>query len=196
MSSPTRRRADAERNIEAILDAALRLLSRNPSAGMTDIAKAAGVGRVTLYGHFPSREALVETLFQRSLDAADAVLDTVDIDTGAADEALARLVRSSWRVLDRHRTLLSVALEVLGPGHVRDRHGAVIARVEGLVRRGQDEGAFSTAAPPEWLATTVYTLMHAAAQEADEGRLPASRAAGLLVGTILGALRGPEPEEP
>ena len=69
-SATTRRRADAERNIEAILDAALARLGRDPSASMTEIAKAAGVGRVTLYGHFPSREALVDTLFDRSL--ADA----------------------------------------------------------------------------------------------------------------------------
>ncbi|MFB4302343.1 TetR/AcrR family transcriptional regulator [Actinomadura sp. NTSP31] len=190
MTSATRRRADAERNIEAILDAALDRLGRDPSAGMTEIAKAAGVGRVTLYGHFPSREALVDTLFDRSLADADAVLGAVDIDAGRADEALARLVRSSWRVLDRQRTVLAVALRVLGPERVRDRHAAVFARLERLLRRGREEGAFSAAAPPGWQATAVYSLMHAAAQEVDEGRLDAAQAAETLVWTILGALRG------
>ncbi|GAA2168945.1 TetR/AcrR family transcriptional regulator [Actinomadura napierensis] len=190
MTSATRRRADAERNIEAILDAALARLGRDPSASMTEIAKAAGVGRVTLYGHFPSREELVDTLFDRSLADADAVLGAVDIDAGRADEALARLVRSSWRVLDRQRTVLVVALRVLGPERVRDRHAAVFARLERLLRRGREEGAFSAAAPPGWQATAVYSLMHAAAQEVDEGRLDAAQAAEALVSTILGALGG------
>ncbi|MDL4821692.1 TetR/AcrR family transcriptional regulator [Actinomadura opuntiae] len=190
MTSATRRRADAERNIEAILDAALARLGRDPSASMTEIAKAAGVGRVTLYGHFPSREALVDTLFDRSLADADAVLGAVDVDAGRADEALARLVRSSWRVLDRQRTVLAVALRVLGPERVRDRHAAVFARLERLLRRGREEGVFSAAEPPGWQATAVYSLMHAAALEVDEGRLDAARAAETLVPTILGALRG------
>jgi AcrR family transcriptional regulator len=193
MTSATRRRADAERNIEAILDAALTRLGRDPSASMTEIARAAGVGRVTLYGHFPSREALVDTLFDRSLADADAVLGAVDVDAGRADEALARLVRSSWRVLDRQRTVLTVALRVLGPERVRDRHADVLARVERLLRRGRDEGVFTAAAPPGWQVTAVYTLMHAAAQEVDEGRLDAADAAETLVSTILGALGGGPP---
>lgn len=189
-SATTRRRADAERNIEAILDAALARLGRDPSASMTEIAKAAGVGRVTLYGHFPSREALVDTLFDRSLADAEAVLGAVDVDAGRADEALAGLVRSSWRVLDRQRTVLTVALRVLGPERVRDRHAPVLARLERLLRRGRDEGVFTAAAPPGWQVTAVYTLMHAAAQEVDEGRLDAADAAETLISTILGALGG------
>jgi TetR/AcrR family transcriptional repressor of mexCD-oprJ operon len=193
MTSATRRRADAERNIEAILDAALTRLGRDPSASMTEIARAAGVGRVTLYGHFASREVLVDTLFDRSLADAETVLGGLDVDAGRADEALARLVRSSWRVLDRQRTVLTVALRVLGPERVRDRHAAVLARVERLLRRGRDEGVFTAAVPPGWQVTAVYTLMHAAALEVDEGRLDAAEAAETLVSTILGALGGGPP---
>src|ERR1700731_535694 len=49
------RRADARRNIASILDAAQDCLSRDPTASIADIAQAAGVGRVTLYGHFGTR---------------------------------------------------------------------------------------------------------------------------------------------
>ena len=48
-------RADARRNIELILDAAEACLTRNPDASMSDIAAEAGLGRVTIYGHFTSR---------------------------------------------------------------------------------------------------------------------------------------------
>ena len=48
-------RADARRNVAAILDAAVLCLTRNPDASIADIAEAAGVGRVTVYGHFKTR---------------------------------------------------------------------------------------------------------------------------------------------
>ena len=44
----TRRRADAERNIAAILEAGLACFSRNPDASLAEVAQAAGVGRITL----------------------------------------------------------------------------------------------------------------------------------------------------
>lgn len=59
------RRADARQNVEKILDAAIASLSRNADASVSEIAQAAGVGRVTLYGHFPTRDALIEAALVR-----------------------------------------------------------------------------------------------------------------------------------
>lgn len=50
------------RTEEAVLEAGIKALLSNHSAGMADIAKAAGIGRATLYRHFDSREALVRKL--------------------------------------------------------------------------------------------------------------------------------------
>jgi len=47
---------------KAIIEASVQTLLLNPSAGMSDIAEAAGVGRRTLYRHFASREVLIEKL--------------------------------------------------------------------------------------------------------------------------------------
>ena len=51
-------RADARRNIQLILDAAEACLTRDADASMSDIATEAGLGRVTIYGHFASRQVL------------------------------------------------------------------------------------------------------------------------------------------
>lgn len=67
-SPPSRLRADARRNRERILEAAVRAFSERGSDVPIDaIAKAAGVGSATLYRHFPTREALVEAAYRNEL---------------------------------------------------------------------------------------------------------------------------------
>jgi AcrR family transcriptional regulator len=184
----SRRRADAERNIAAILDAGLVCFSRNPDASVTEVARAAGVGRVTLYGHFPSRQALVDAVLAHAIGQAHAVLDAEAVDHGAATDALSRLIRSSWRVVDHHRSLLAAAQRELPPARIRRHHDQAMARVERLIARGQDEGEFRTDLPRPWLVATFYSLMHAAAEEVDAGRLDPAQAGGVLATTILAAL--------
>lgn len=60
-----RRRADALRSRERILDAAQRLLEQSPSATLADIAAAAGISRSTLYRHFPDRGQMTAALAER-----------------------------------------------------------------------------------------------------------------------------------
>ncbi|KOV89502.1 TetR/AcrR family transcriptional regulator [Streptomyces sp. NRRL B-3648] len=61
-------RADARRNRERILEAAVRAFSeKGPDVAIDTIAKAAGVGSATLYRHFPTREALVEAAYRNEL---------------------------------------------------------------------------------------------------------------------------------
>src|SRR6266545_6035284 len=184
----TRRRADAQRNIAAILDAGLVCFSRNADASVAEVARAAGVGRVTLYGHFPSREALMDAVLAHAIRQANTVLDAEAIDHGPASDALSRLIRSSWRVVDHHRSLLAAAHRDLPPARIRQHHDQAMARVEHLIARGQEEGDFRTDLPRPWLVATFYSLMHGAAEEVDAGRLDPAQAPGALATTILAAL--------
>jgi AcrR family transcriptional regulator len=190
MKAPTgtrRRRADAERSIAAIVEAAVDGFSRRPDVSMSEIATAAGVGRVTLYAHFPSREALIEAATRRILAEAGASLDTADLDHGPAIEALGRMVRTSWSVLDRYRGILDAERE-LTPSALRRHHGDVLERLDRLIARGQAEGVFRTDLPRGWLVVVCYSLFHAAAREVGEGRLDPSDATDVLEATLRGAL--------
>jgi AcrR family transcriptional regulator len=61
-------RADAQRNRDRLLDAAVRAFSQDgPEATLDAIAKDAGVGIGTLYRHFPTREALIEAAYRSEL---------------------------------------------------------------------------------------------------------------------------------
>lgn len=182
------RRADAERNIASILEAGTRLLSDDPGASVADIAKAAGVGRVTLYGHFPSREALVDAVLDHAVGMADAVLEDESLDTAPAPEAMAGLLRTSWELLDRHRRLFLAADRVLPTERIRQHHDRPLRRVERLIARGRDEGDFRTDLPLEWLVTTFFAIIHSAAQEREAGRLPADEVEPVLIRTMLSLL--------
>ncbi|WP_117210783.1 TetR/AcrR family transcriptional regulator [Allorhizocola rhizosphaerae] len=191
--SPAQRtkRADAERSIAAILDAALAEFVVNPDVSMSDIARAAGVGRVTLYGHFPSREAVLEAVFTRTIEQAEQALAELDLDSLPADRAMAHLIRSSWRIIDQHRRLLVAVNRHLGPEVLRAHHEAPMRRVHGLIERGRDEGVFRTDLPVEWLVTVFHSLAHTAAIEADSGRLHPVFVADYLEITLVGLFKSP-----
>ncbi|WP_030710936.1 TetR/AcrR family transcriptional regulator [Streptomyces sp. NRRL F-2580] len=180
--TPRPRRADAERNTTAIVDAGLDCFLADPQASMAAIARAAGVSRVTLYSHFPTREALLDAAFARASDEAAAAL---------ADGAdLASLVRTSWRLLDRHSAVFAAASAAFPPEQLRERHDRILAPVRRLVVAGQEAGDVRTDLSADWLVTVVYSLVHAAAAEVQAGRMDAADAPEVLTSTVLAALRG------
>src|SRR2546429_4297843 len=75
MAAPRAQRADARRNIAAILDAATDCLARDPEMSIAGIAAAAGAGRITLYGHFKTRADPIDAVLARTGERADATLD-------------------------------------------------------------------------------------------------------------------------
>ncbi|MBS2537839.1 TetR family transcriptional regulator [Catenulispora sp. NF23] len=192
------KRADAERTVTAVLDAALRSFASSPDATVTEIAKAAGVGRVTVYGHFDSLPAIVDALLIRSLAEADAGFAELDLESGTATGAVDRLLHAPW-LLGRYQGLLAAATRHLGPEKVRQLHEQVFARIEAVIVRGRHRGEFRTDLPLPWVMASIYALAHAAAAEADAERLPRAEAADLLSTTLLGLLRDPAagcPSEP
>lgn len=185
-----RRRADAERSIARIVSAARELLGRDPAATIDEIAAAAGVGRMTLYGHFPNRAELVEAALVDALTEGEATLSAVDL-VGDAREALDRLLASSWSLVAESSSLLAAAQEVLPPGRVRQLHGAPAARLEDLVRRGQADGVFRTDLPIGWLVSAVHYLLKGAAEEERAGRLDAADVSRVVTASVRSLLARP-----
>ena len=65
-----RKRADARRNEQALLEAAATVfVTSGVEAPVRDIAKAAGVGMGTIYRHFPTRADLVIAVYRHQVDA-------------------------------------------------------------------------------------------------------------------------------
>jgi TetR/AcrR family transcriptional regulator, mexCD-oprJ operon repressor len=188
-SSP--RRADARRNIETILEAAERSLARDPDASMGDIAAEAGLGRVTIYGHFKTRAELVELVARRVLTDANAILAAVDL-RGEPEQVLARLVTASWEVTMRSGSLVIAAERALPAHVVRDAHaGELEGRVRRFLARAQRKRAFRSDLSTDWLVALFHATLHTAATEVHAGRLDRDAVAELVTTTLLGAYRPP-----
>ncbi|AIV33305.1 TetR/AcrR family transcriptional regulator [Streptomyces coelicoflavus] len=189
-SRSTVKRADALRSIDAIVKAAAECLGQNPEASLSEIARAAGVGRVTLYAHFASRAEVVDAAMSRAVDRGNQALDAVDL-AGDPLLALARYVEASWRLVDQARALLVAAQRELPPGRIRELHSGPAARVETLIARGRSEGVFRTDLPIAWLVNVLHSVMHSAADEIRAGRLTSEHAAGHITATVLAAFTPP-----
>jgi len=185
------RRADARRNIETIVEAAERCLARDPDASMSDIASQAGLGRITIYGHFKTRAELVEVVARRVLVDANALLGGVDL-SGDPVPALARLVQASWAVTARSGSLVVAAERALSPQVLRGLHaGELEDRVRRFLACGQRERAFRSDLSTDWLVALFHATLHSAVGEVHAGRLDSNRAAETITRTLLGAYQPP-----
>jgi TetR/AcrR family transcriptional regulator, mexCD-oprJ operon repressor len=183
-----RRRSDAERNEAAIIDAGRRCLGRDPSASMTEIAREAGLGRVTIYAYFSSREDLLRAVLREALHEVAAALDAAAPEEGDPEQALLRLIERCWDTLDTWMGVRAAVLGALGEEVLRTQHGSALGRLERLLLRGQEAGVFRTDLPLQWLVATCYAVMHAAQGEVAAGRLPRAMAAATAGATLRSAL--------
>ena len=154
------RRADARRNEARILDGAARVLAEAPAAGMGAIAEGAGVGRATLYRHFPTRVALLDALRVRAMEEVEEAFDDARPEDGPAPEALARIVGAMIGVGDRYRFLLGE--DGRGERPDAERLDALTQRSVAVVARGQAAGELRTDASPAFAAEALGALIASA----------------------------------
>jgi AcrR family transcriptional regulator len=105
--APRRRRADARRNVDALIEAAKTVFATSgvdaPAKEITDLA---GVGVGTLYRHFPQRSDLVKAVVESGIDA---VADAGPALSAAYEpaEALAQWIHRFTELLATKRGLAS-----------------------------------------------------------------------------------------
>ncbi|MBB5813921.1 AcrR family transcriptional regulator [Streptomyces collinus] len=178
-------RADANRR--RILDVALAELLRDPDASMDQIARAAGVVRRTVYGHFPSREALISTLVDEAVQALSAAHAAGREDVREPAEAVARSVLAVWAIADRYRLLVALAQRTVTMQGIRERLAPVREASIGLLQQGLDENVFSSPLPAPALAYVHEQMLFAVMEAVNDGLLAAQEAGRCAAVTVLTA---------
>jgi len=187
-----RRRSDADRSVEAILTAALDALANDPDASMAEIARQAGVVRATIYVHFPTRELLLDTVMERAVaDVAHAMTDA-EPQRGDPKEALARVLRATWKELGRFHTLLAINTSRLSVEELRRRHLPMTTLLAPLIERGQKKGVFRSDLPVSWHVAVIRAIVHTASAELQSGRISEAEVEPVMLTTVLAAISGPK----
>ncbi|MFF4349755.1 TetR/AcrR family transcriptional regulator [Streptomyces sp. NPDC001530] len=166
-------RRNARSNRARILATARQELGRNPDITLEELARASGVVRRTLFGHFPGRAALLEALAEEASETLRSTLaaGAKPMEPEPAERALAQFVFSMWPVGDRYRMLLALARHDLGAERVAEILAP--ARDEGtaILQRGQRDGVFHTHLPPAVLSAALEAMTVALLEEVNTGAL-------------------------
>lgn len=184
-------RVDAERRRQAVVCAASSVfLAEGLDAPLESVAREAGVGIATLYRRFPTRDALVEAVFEAKMAAyadrieaaaeqavlhpwsafRDYVQDICDLQVG--DPAFGRVLLRPMQ----------------GSAIFADAHARALRASRRLVSRARRAGALR----PGVRETDLYLLTVAiSALVAEPGPIPADRAACRIASLFLDAVQGP-----
>ena len=187
-TTPRRRRLDADRSVAAILAAALEALAGDPDASMAEIARRAGVVRATIYVHFPTRESLLDAVMEKAVAEVAQAASEAEPQLGAPNEALVRVLRATWRMLDRFQSLLTINTNRLSAQELHRRHLPVLEHFAPLIERGQAAGVFRSDLPVSWHLAVIRSLAHTASFELQAGRLAEADAEAALLTTALAAV--------
>ncbi|MFJ9822513.1 TetR/AcrR family transcriptional regulator [Streptomyces sp. NPDC101151] len=151
-------RRNARSNRARILATARQELGRNPDVTLEEIARASGVVRRTLFGHFPGRAALVEALAEEASQALQAAVAGQPDARESPERALARFVLAIWPVGDRYRLLLALARQDLGVERVSEVLSPAREAAAVILERGQRQGVFHGHLPPAVLNAGLEAL--------------------------------------
>jgi AcrR family transcriptional regulator len=139
--SSTQLRADAQRNLERVLDAAAELFAeRGCDVSVDEIARRAGVGHATVFRRFPTKDDLIAAVVSKEIaELGDFLRAALEEDD--AGEAFRGFVWHAGELHARNRGLY----EGLRRCSVGSEMGATKAELDGLVeqlvKRAQKAGA-------------------------------------------------------
>ncbi|MEH1164576.1 helix-turn-helix domain-containing protein [Micromonospora sp. CPCC 205539] len=179
-------RADAARNLAAVLRTGARLLADDPSTSISAIASAAGVDRTTVHRRFATREALLSAVFEAKLDSSERVLDEARLAEAPVAVALHRYVEGiipvsrAWPV-DTRRMMRE-------DPKATTRREEQSQRLDTFLQRAADEGFLRADISLAWARTVLDQLVDSAAHHLPD--MDAPQAADLVVDTFRRGVGG------
>ncbi|MER6910331.1 TetR family transcriptional regulator [Streptomyces sp. NPDC000594] len=176
-------RADAERNLDAVLQTGARLLAADPGVSIAVIAAAAGVDRRTVYRRFTTREELLAAVHTAKLDACERVVAEARLTEAPVMVALHRYAEGIIAVSRR----LPVDVRQVQDEAAAERLRGLIGRLDGFLDRAVREGVIRPGLPDGWARSLLVHLTAMAAHEMPE--LTSAQGADMVVQSLITGLR-------
>ncbi|MFT2707167.1 TetR/AcrR family transcriptional regulator [Clavibacter zhangzhiyongii] len=186
MTSPAPVRAprkDAATNRQALVDAAVVALDRDPDASLETIATAAGLSRRAVYGHFATRDDLVREVLQRGARRIVESLAGITHEDSRIHVALigARL----WAEVEQVRVMARVAVRGPLAREVGVELAPLRAELQSVVARGIAAGELRGDIPAPTLARLVEGGALAVLDEATRSDIGRAEGHQLVIRTSL-----------
>ena len=175
------------RTRQAIVDAAIGVLSRNPAAPLGDVAAAANVGRTTLHRYFAERADLITAL---RVEAVDRLCQATARARVAEDTGATAIRRLCQEYFDLGDVLSLIFNEQLQLSDADWQHAAQCdtAFVE-MVERGHRDGTVDPELPSSWIQSLIWSQLYAGWSYLREQGVSRHDALRLILRSIEGAVR-------
>lgn len=177
-------RKDAAANRAGILRAAATTLAVDPSASIDQIARAAGLSRRALYGHFDDRQALLTELIAAGSQRFNAI--AASLDEPHPPLALARLTAALWTEAAHVQVAAALALQEAHLEQTATALAPLRRALVAVVRAGQDDGSLRVDMAAPTLARLIEETARAAVSRIDASSPIATSLAVRAVLSIAG----------
>ncbi|KDP91058.1 MULTISPECIES: TetR/AcrR family transcriptional regulator [Clavibacter] len=176
-------RKDAATNRQALVDAAVVALDRDPDASLETIAAVAGLSRRAVYGHFATRDDLVREVLQRGARRVVEALAGITHDDSRIHVALigARL----WVEVEQVRVMARVAVRGPLAREIGSELAPIRADLLRVVERGIAAGELRGDIPAATLARLVEGGALAVLDEATRSDIGREEGHSLVILTSL-----------
>ncbi|MFJ9615881.1 TetR family transcriptional regulator [Streptomyces noursei] len=175
-------RADAARNLDAVLQTGARLLAQDPATSIAAIATAAGVDRRTVYRRFSTREALMAAVHTAKLDACEDVLAQARLTEAPVTVALHRYAEGIIAVSRKWPVDLQQARDEAATARLQ----RLLQHLDAFTARAVREGVLRPGLPDRWARTLLTHLTNMASHEMPE--LTPAQGADLVTRSLLTGL--------
>jgi AcrR family transcriptional regulator len=150
-------RADAERSVRAILEAAEHVLAVDPGASVEQIAEAAGLARTTVHRRFASRQAIIDAL---AVSAKQELADSIRGAHLMQAPALVALHRTTEQVLRiKGKWRFTLGNPLADTSAAQEIWTEINDRCLELLARAVEAGLMDANTDLEWTRRVYYALM-------------------------------------
>jgi len=168
-STPTKRKNSTPDKRNRILKAAIKVFAKKGfyATRVSEIAKAAGVADGTIYLYFKNKDDVLITIFEEGIEQLLAILRQVAESDEPFENRIRRIIELQLGLLQDQRDLAEViTVNLRQSSRLLKQYAAplfmqYIDVIAGVIRKGQEQGAFRKDLNPRVVARSLFGALDA-----------------------------------